>query len=327
MKKYSIILFRQRYVRLGEKMATHEYDKILTRLTIILQRLYEGEVLNVSKLAEEFNVSTKTIQRDFNERLFRFPIEKKGREWSMQEGHTLTKERTPEEILVIEMLENIAKSIGAGFGAKAKHLFSKLQNHSQNPIYSKTIIEDISQSLAIFQAVEKAINENKIVTFNYKKSLRRVKPYKIVSFEGYWYLYCEDCTGEKLKTFYFKDILHVKISDETFEANTKAYKTLERSINAWFNPNEEAFEVTLHASQKILKYFERRPLSMTQRVIKLYKDGSADIVILATSETEILHEVKKWIPDLIILSPKSFALQALEDAQLFLEKQKELLGE
>ena len=47
----------------------HEYDKILTRLTEILQRLYEGETLYVGVLAEEFNVGTRTIQRDFNERL------------------------------------------------------------------------------------------------------------------------------------------------------------------------------------------------------------------------------------------------------------------
>ena len=64
----------------------HDYDKILTRLTIILQRLYEGEKLSVSELAEEFNVSTKTIQRDFNERLYRFPIVKVGRKWKMQDG-------------------------------------------------------------------------------------------------------------------------------------------------------------------------------------------------------------------------------------------------
>ncbi len=32
----------------------HDYDKILTRLIIILQRLNEGERLSVSELAEKF---------------------------------------------------------------------------------------------------------------------------------------------------------------------------------------------------------------------------------------------------------------------------------
>ena len=51
----------------------HDYDKILTRLTIILAKLNDGESLSVKELAQEFNVSTKTIQRDFNERLSAFP--------------------------------------------------------------------------------------------------------------------------------------------------------------------------------------------------------------------------------------------------------------
>lgn len=126
----------------------HDYDKILTRLSIILQRLYEGESLSVADLSEEFNVSSKTIQRDFNERLIRFPIEKVGRKWKMISGHQITRERSPEEMLVLEMLGNIAQSIGAGFGSKAKTLFSKLQNHKENPIYSRTIIEDISDNIS-----------------------------------------------------------------------------------------------------------------------------------------------------------------------------------
>ncbi len=52
----------------------HDYDKILTRLTTILKRLNDGEALSIKDLAEEFNVSTRTIQRDFNERLISFPI-------------------------------------------------------------------------------------------------------------------------------------------------------------------------------------------------------------------------------------------------------------
>lgn len=47
----------------------HDYDKTLTRLNTILARLNDGEVLSVKELAEEFNVSIRTIQRDFNEKL------------------------------------------------------------------------------------------------------------------------------------------------------------------------------------------------------------------------------------------------------------------
>ncbi|MEN8303736.1 MAG: WYL domain-containing protein [Campylobacterota bacterium] len=299
----------------------HDYDKILTRLTIILQRLYEGDRLSVSELAEEFNVSSKTIQRDFNERLYRFPIEKEGRKWKMQEGFHLTKERTPEESLVIEMLENIAEGIGAGFGSKAKMLFSKLQNQSENPILSKTIIEDLSDKLTLFNQLEEAITKHSVVVFNYNEKLRHVKPYKIVSFEGYWYLYGEEILENKLKTYYFKDIDHFKINHDSFTPNKEVYNILERAINAWFEPNKKPFEVIIHVSSAIAKYFHRRPLSSTQRIEKIYDDESMDIVLLATSDREILHEVKKWMPDLIIISPKPLAIQAKEVADKFLDRQ------
>lgn len=70
----------------------HDYDKILTRLTTILQRLNDGEALSVTELANEFNVSSRTIQRDFNERLIAFPVVQINKKWQMQDGvetHTL----------------------------------------------------------------------------------------------------------------------------------------------------------------------------------------------------------------------------------------------
>lgn len=303
----------------------HDYDKILTRLTIILQRLYEGDVLSVTDLALEFNVSTKTIQRDFNERLIRFQIEKEGRKWQMRSGYKLTKERTPEEVLVIEMLENIAQSIGAGFGSKAKLLFSKLQNHTKNPIYSKTIIEDLSDKLELFHLLEEAITAHSIVSFGYNGKMRSVNPYKIVSFEGYWYLYGEERLENKLKTYYFKQIEDLKVTADTFEPEEKSYRILERAINAWFEPNKEPFEVIINASPEIAKYFHRRPLASTQRIVKIYEDGSMDIAVLSTSDTEILHEIKKWMPQLIIVSPKALALKAKGIADTFLSRQIEHL--
>lgn len=243
----------------------------------------------------------------------------------MQTGHSLTRERTPEEVLVLEMLGNIAESIGSEFGAKAKALFSKLKNTTPNPIYSKTIIEDISDKLEHFHILERAIAELRMVCFSYNGKLRHVHPYKIVSFEGYWYLYGEEFMEGKLKTFYFKGIDHIELTPEIFEPNDAAYRILERAINVWFEPDKEPFEVTLRAFPEIAKYFLRRPLSFTQRIVKTYLDGSMDITVSATSSKEILQEVKKWIPDLIITSPSYLAIEAKAIADSFLNRQFEHL--
>lgn len=51
-----------------------DYDVALLRILSIFQRLLEGQTLQKKELAEEFNVSEKTIQRDINTRLHNYPI-------------------------------------------------------------------------------------------------------------------------------------------------------------------------------------------------------------------------------------------------------------
>ncbi len=41
----------------------HDYDKTLRRLNTIIVRLNNGDSLSVKELAEEFNVSIRTIQK------------------------------------------------------------------------------------------------------------------------------------------------------------------------------------------------------------------------------------------------------------------------
>ena len=305
----------------------HEYDKILTRLTVILQRLYEGETLYVGALAEEFNVGSRTIQRDFNERLVRFPIEKVGRGWKMRDGFRLERDRKPDEAMVLDMLETLATGIGGGFASLASSLLGRLKNHRVSAIDSKTVIEDILDHRHLFVQIEEAIERRNLVSFAYKGKVRIVKPCKIVSFEGYWYLYGEEALSEKLKTFHLKSIEALRVTDDTFSCPESAPAILNRAVNAWFEPENEPFEAVLHATPKIAKYFTRRPLSVTQRIVKTYPDGAVDLAIMATSEREVLHEVKKWVPDLLVRSPRPLAMKAREMAQAFAEAQVKMMLE
>lgn len=305
----------------------HEYDKILTRLTVILQRLYEGESLSVAALADEFNVDVRTVRRDFSERLIRFPIEKEGKYWKMRDGFHIDRMRKPDEELVLDMLETLAGGVGRGFSSLASTLLGRLKNHRVSAVDSKTVIEDILEHRHLFLQLEKAIEERRAVSFAYSGKVRMVKPCKIVSFEGYWYLYGEEALSERLKTFHLKSIEALTLTDERFDCPENALAVLDRAMNSWFEPHNEPFEAVLHATPKIAKYFTRRPLSVTQRIVKTYPDGAVDLAIMATSEREVLHEVKKWVPDLLVRSPRPLAMKAREMAQAFAEAQVKMMLE
>ena len=51
------------------------YDRLAVRLSLIISRLVAGETLDMQKLATEFDVSVRTLYRDFRERLIYLDLE------------------------------------------------------------------------------------------------------------------------------------------------------------------------------------------------------------------------------------------------------------
>lgn len=295
--------------QIGLHMAyKHDYDKILTRLTVILSRMNDGEALSVKELSEEFNVSTKTIQRDMNERLISFPIYQENKKWKMADGFKLEKTTSIEDAIVLDIIDKLTESIGTGFYSKAKKLLSKIKNDDFNPIYAKLDIEDITDMLKEIQLLETAIEDKKIVDCKYQldngyKADISIKPLKIVNFEGFWYLVALDARNDILKKYYLKNISSLNLLDENFTTTSKLDELLDQSISVWFQEDNEPFEVKLFVSDVIAKYFKRKPLSKNQIIESIYEDGSMDIVVKITHEMEILPIVKYWIPHMKVIEP------------------------
>ncbi len=282
---------------------SHDYDKILTRLTTILQRLYNGETLYVGELAEEFNVSSKTIQRDFNERLIRFPVEKSGRGWRMQKGHRLEKVSDIDHLLTLQILESLADGVGSRFAQRSKALLGKLKNDTPSALQSHLPIEDITSHSDLFRTLEKAIVGHRKILFDFHGKGRTVHPYRIVNFDGYWYLLGYEEESGMGKKYYIKEMKRCSPLEERFEPDETIRSRTAGALNAWFDPNKEPFEMRLLAKPAIVKYLQRRPLGPTQRMVAKHADGSCEVVLQATTEREALELLKPWLPDMAVLSP------------------------
>lgn len=278
-----------------------EYDKALYRLLEILKRLYEGEVLITKNLALDFGVTQRTIRRDFA-RLSYFPIEKTSDGYKYADGFHLLKSSKEDEVLLFEMFEQFSKSMGEGASKIISKQLSKLHNPSaKHPFFFNAVIEDITDKSELFLIMQDAIEQKCVVSLEYLTVTREVDPYKIASFEGFWYLFCKE--NNKYKTFYFKDIQNVSLKEQTFICDTQALKAMENALNIWFEAQEESFEVLLHVNKNIAKHLARRPLSKTQRVFKHYKNGDIEISVHATSDNEVIHMLKKWLPNLKVITP------------------------
>ncbi|NOX15197.1 MAG: WYL domain-containing protein [Epsilonproteobacteria bacterium] len=284
----------------------HDYDKILTRLTKILSRLNDGEALSVKELAQEFNTSDRTIQRDFNERLITFPIYQENKRWKMQDGFRVEKTKSLEDEIVLDIIEKITQSIGGHFSIKAKNLLSKIKNEDFNPIYTKLNIEDISDKFKEIQLLEKAIKNRLQIECYYNDEKHTtyktiVKPLKIANYEGFWYLIAFQ--NETLKKYYLKNISNPTLTDIIFKSDAKIENLLDNSLSIWFQKDKKPFEVKLYADKIATKYFKRRPLP-SQSIETLSNDGTMEFTIKITHEMEIIPIIKYWIPHLRVIEPE-----------------------
>jgi predicted DNA-binding transcriptional regulator YafY len=243
----------------------------------------------------------------------------------VQDGYEIDKNIDLEDEIILDIFKEFSSSMGSAISGKVNELFNKISNIHDNPIYSRLEIEDIYNKIDEIKDLQKAIENNFQVEFHHSGKYRYVEPVKITTFEGYWYLYGKDILASKYKTFYIKDIEKLTVTDKTFEDNPKAVTIIKNAINIWFNPNNEPFEVELLVDKDIAKYFKRRPLSNSQRILEELDDGSIHILLYATSKQEILTEVKKWLPNLYVLSPTSIAKELRDEVTSFQTRQMDLL--
>ena len=302
----------------------HDYDKILTRLTNILAKLNDGEALSVKELAQEFNVSTKTIQRDFNERLNAFHIYQDKRKWKMQKGFNLEKTKSLQEQLVLDIIEKMTESIGGEFSITSHKLLSKIKNEDFNPIYTKLNMEDISDRFDDIQLIEKSIQNKTELICSYENEREgafrvNIQPLKIVNYEGFWYLVA--FRDGYVQKYYIKTLSNLQSTNTSFEVNENIEELLENSINIWFKSDIEPFEVKIYADKVATKYFKRRALP-TQVIETLGQDGTMEFIVTITDEMEIIPIIKYWLPHLRVLEPLWISDIIYEDLEIFLREGK-----
>ncbi len=300
-----------------------DYLTTMKRLNTIIGKLYLGEALSVSELANELKVSPRTIQRYFNNYLKKaeFPIEKQGKKWILKGANKPIIDK--ESKLALEAIEELSREIGIDFYKKIKPLLSKLYKNSFNPFYAKIDFEDIGDKLKEALLIKEAIEERRVIKCEYNfenyKTKIEIKPLQIANFEGFWYVIALDTRNDKIKKYLLKKVGNIKILDSFFERNEDFDARIKNAVNVWFNPDNKPFEVILFADKIAAKYIKKKPIAKNQTIIGEDSDGSIEISIKITEEMEIIPFIKSWIPHIIVLEPKSLAKKIKENINDYLK--------
>ncbi len=292
----------------GNRISKIPNEKVMERLENILKRLEIGEKLSVKALASEFGCSTKTIQRDINERL---PMLRK----------YLSIEFEPTRVGKLITLEKQIAFSNFNDDIRA------LKNNNSH-LFANISIENMDRQSKNIQTIESAISSKHYVGFDYQANNKSIKilliPLKIICFDGLWYLIGQNSKYNEIRKYYIKNISNLRVLDRATDIQKSIDKKIKRAMNVWFDANANEYEVRLYAQKEIAKYFMRMPISATQTIISKDNDGGVELSIMITNDNEIIPTVLKWIPNLFVLSPKALKEKIDKAVISFLEQSSQI---
>ncbi|WP_418186651.1 helix-turn-helix transcriptional regulator [Aliarcobacter lanthieri] len=281
-----------------------KYNRI-NQIYMMLKNNVHG--MSITELANNLDVSTKTIQRDLYEVLSNFGAIKTGRVWKI-DPNLAKDELNSNERLILGILDEMAKSAGREFYLKAHSLLSQVTEQLEQSIFTNINSEYLEEkNIALFEQIEKAIKDKSEISFEYEKYNYLIKPLKLAFFDGFWYLLAFHIKDdiEIFKKFHLKSIKNIQLLNKQFEIPKIVEDRLRFANSVWFNLDVQ-FSVRLFIDKQIRKYFERKPLK-GQTIIGVDKDGSIEIELKISNYMEIIPLILYYIPYIKVIEPQSLA--------------------
>ncbi len=281
----------------------------MSAIIFILNKLDCGPV-KTRKLAEELDVSTKSIQRYLREiEIAEFPLWNPAKgTYAFVEGFSLQKillSDTEAGLLVllssfVDSLKN--KKINKSFDIFRKRILSE---NADSPFFVKFQTGPKYEITQKTKLIEKVIKDKEYVTIEsvYNKEIKNLKPIKIAYYDGFWYLIC--LLGNKNKVLKYNIVNIKKLIPEgkCFEHTKDITKILKESINIYFEIDRKT-KVQLSVVKKTAKYFKEKQYFPLQKITKENKDGSLILECKIAKEEEILPTIFHWLPYIKVVEPK-----------------------
>lgn len=282
----------------------------LMRVGQMLKLFLEKERVTTATLSREFHTTPRTIQRDLSFlKQCGFPVSEAGPgvyrlDKDIFKNFELFDEN---ELALIVALKCAVSQLGQPFQKAADEVFNRLyQATASQPIYIH-VDESVPLDARLMNRLLKAIRNKRRVSFHYasvNSHPAAVDPYKIVHYDGFWYLVArEDGTGI-IKRYALDKLKELKMLSTSFPAVPgNLDELLRQSANIWFC-EERNLEVLIEVNPKAADYFKRRKIFPTQEIRETKPDGSLIVSLKVGNFGEIRETLKAWLPNVRIITPE-----------------------
>jgi predicted DNA-binding transcriptional regulator YafY len=299
----------------------------MERMLKIHHAIQAGGYPNATRLAEQLEVSTKSIHRDieFMRDRLDLPVEynpaKYGYHYSEEVSAFPTFQVTEGEMVALLVAEKALQQYrGTTFEKPLLSAFQKIEEALPDTISLNLSEWDESISfrtsaipqldLDIFDQLAKAVSRKKQLELQYRKpgqkqgEARVVDPYHLANINGEWFLFAHCHLRKDLRTFAPARILSIKETGQSFQ-RPKRFSIEDRLQGSFgVHAGKENFKVIIRFSPQVADYIREKTWHPTQ-VIKSLPNEGIELAITLSSLVEIHRWVLGWGEHAEVIEPKN----------------------
>jgi len=282
----------------------------LHRTIEILKHLNEGKQLCVTRLAEEYEVSDRTIRRDFEliKELFGDFMSKEG------ECYRAYKKVLLDEVLHATDLMTLANIVNL-FGVTQKQ--SLISDKTKALVDKSMLVYDFKsrpfeniKDHEVIKKLEHAIKFHKEIKIRYKSeraiSHANFQPYKILFLNENFYMVGENSSKKQFEFRRISMIEEVEYKNKTFVAHKDIIYFIKTIQTPWAVFGKEEILVRLRVSKKVRRFFLFKKYLPSQEVVHTFDDRDIEVHYKVSSLHELEELIIKWLPQISIISPNGF---------------------
>lgn len=172
----------------------------------------------------------------------------------------------------------------------------------------------------LLNKIEDAIIKRNVSYIKSNSIVSKVEPYKVVSFDGFWYLFAKDAKDEKIKTYMISFIEEFRGTKEVYEKKD-IEKLLKNVHTAWFEYGN-SFEVTVKVGSEIAHFFKLKNHLSSQKLIKEHNDGSIVVSFEVSHDEDVDNLIKSWLPHIEVIKPQRFRKKLINELENYINKLK-----
>jgi len=300
-----------------------DYDKTLTRLVGILTKLSNGEMPTSKELADEYNVSVRTIQKDIKDRLYYYPIVKDNKHrFRFEYGYSLKRTTlTNDEMIFLNLALTQFEDVDDIDKIKDS-IYKKIINKNfYSPYFIKQDdLEDLDIESPFISQLEQIIEDKEIVFITFTNQKKELELYKIAAFDGFWYLLAKDIEAQKIRVFRLSDIQHIDKTSRYHQTTNKYIEEVLGRVHSAFFEDGNSFDVEVKVYKEIAIYFKNREFLESQEIIQENEDGSLIVHFSVTHDEDIDNIIKSWLPHIEVLKPKRYRQKLLDELKEYIKK-------